>query len=203
MAFFEQIGRRITDAGQGVAQQTKNLTDMTRLNAKISENKKKMSQLLFEMGEDYYKRHRKDMNCEEQEYIERVNELFTEIIRCQDEIEAIKKADVCKVCGSRIEEGSSFCTSCGARLSGDELEDSAFWDASPSMKCPVCGAEIDEDSSFCTSCGKKLSKFDEKYDYAEDDAVQEDIQYSARICPVCGSEAEDEDLFCLNCGTKL
>lgn len=53
MAFFEQIGRRITDAGQGVAQQTKNLTDMTRLNAKISENKKKMSQLLFEMGEDY------------------------------------------------------------------------------------------------------------------------------------------------------
>lgn len=44
MAFFENIGKKITDAGQGVALQTKKLTDTTRLNAKIAENKEKMSQ---------------------------------------------------------------------------------------------------------------------------------------------------------------
>lgn len=27
-----------------------------------------MSQLLFEMGNDYYKKHRKDVDCEEQEF---------------------------------------------------------------------------------------------------------------------------------------
>ena len=89
MALFEQLGKKITDASHGVVKQTRNLTDTTRLNAKISENKKKMSQLLFEMGNDYYKKHRKDQDCEEQEYIDQLNVLFHEILRYQKEIEEI------------------------------------------------------------------------------------------------------------------
>ena len=58
MAFFENIGKKISNAGQGAAQQAKNLTDTTRLNARISELKKKISQLMLEMGNDYYKKHR-------------------------------------------------------------------------------------------------------------------------------------------------
>lgn len=203
MAFFEQIGRRITDAGQEVAQQTKNLTDTTRLNAKISDNKKKMSQLLFDMGQDYYKKHRKDTTCEEQEYIDRVNELFSEILRCQDEIEAIKNADICKVCGSRIEKGSSFCISCGTRLDSNELEESTFSSTSNVITCPICGAVVDVDSTFCTSCGSRLGGDEEMYEYGMGDETSEGTQYSPRVCPVCGTEAEDEDMFCLNCGTKL
>lgn len=203
MAFFEQIGKRITDAGQGVAQQTKNLTDTTRLNAKIAENKKKMSQLLFEMGQDYYQKHRKDKDNEEQEYIDLVNELFREILKCQKEIELIKAVDVCKVCGSRIVEGSSFCMSCGARLNADEIDDSSLIDSSNTRKCPVCGTVVDEESAFCTSCGAKLADPDDAYEYTEGDEAPEETQYSSRICPVCGAEAEDEDLFCLNCGAKL
>lgn len=203
MAFFEQIGRKITDAGQGVAQQTKNLTETTRLNAKIAENKKKMSQLLFEMGQDYYKKHRKDRDNEEQEYIDRVNELFREIIECQKEIEQIKTADVCKVCGSRIVEGSSFCMGCGTRLNADQIEESFLIISDSTRKCPVCGTSVDGDSAFCTSCGTKLADTDDADEYTEDDEASEETQYSARICPVCGTEAEDEDLFCLNCGSKL
>lgn len=41
MAFFEQIGKKITNAGQNVAQQTKNFTDVTQLNSAISEREKK------------------------------------------------------------------------------------------------------------------------------------------------------------------
>ena len=86
MAFFEEIGKKITSASQGVAKQARNLSDTTRLNAKISENKKKMSQLLFEMGNDYYKKHRKDQDCEEQEYIDQLNVLFREILKYQKEL---------------------------------------------------------------------------------------------------------------------
>ncbi len=32
MAFFEQIGKCLTDAGQNVAQQTKDFADVTKLN---------------------------------------------------------------------------------------------------------------------------------------------------------------------------
>lgn len=203
MAFFEQIGRKITDAGHGVAQQTKKLTDTTRLNAEIAEKKKKMSQLLFEMGQDYYKKHRKDKDNEEQEYIDCINALFQEIIKCQKEIERIKTAAVCKVCGSRIVEGSSFCMNCGTRLNENQFEDSSLIDTENTRTCPICGTAVDEDSAFCTACGTKLAAADDVYEYTEDDEMLQDTWNSARVCPVCGTEAEDEDLFCLNCGSKL
>lgn len=199
MAFFEQIGRRITNAGQEVAQQTKNLTEITRLNAKISENKKKMSQLLFEMGQDYYLKHKRETDNEEQNYINRVNELFREVMDFQDEIERIKTADVCKVCGSRIVEGSCFCMSCGARLNANQIESNLLTESSSGRNCPNCGAAVDEDSTFCTSCGTKLFDADDGFI----DVAQEDPQYSARICPACGMEASDDDMFCSNCGKKL
>ena len=47
MDFFEQLGKKLTDTGQNVARQTKNLADVTQLNNAISEREKKVSQLLL------------------------------------------------------------------------------------------------------------------------------------------------------------
>ena len=198
MALFEQIGKKIADASHGVVKQTRNLTDTTRLNAKISENKKKMSQLLFEMGNDYYKKHRKDQNCEEQEYIDQINALFHEILKYQEEIETIKTSEICKVCGSRIADGEEFCMSCGTRVGADEVEYED--DESESVRCcPTCGEEVDEESVFCTACGQKLEDAEDECS----DEEYEDGEESVRVCPTCGTEAEDDDIFCMNCGTKL
>ncbi len=136
MAFFKQIGKRITDVSQGVAQQTRNLTDITRLNAKIAEKKETMSQLLFEMGHDYYQKHRKDTDCEEQEYVDRLNALFLEIMKCQDEVELLKAPNTCKACGARLAEGASICMNCGARLSGVVLRTLAYQSANFSRYSP-------------------------------------------------------------------
>lgn len=199
MAFFEEIGKKITNAGQGVAQQTKNLTDTTRLNAKISETKKKMSQMLFEMGNNYYKKHRRDTDCEEQEYIDQLNSLFLEILKYQQEIEEIKNADVCKLCGSRIAEGAAFCMGCGTRVCADEIEEPEDNEI-PGRQCPVCGAAVDDKSVFCMACGTKL---DVSADAYSDEEEYEDEENSERVCHTCGAKAEDDDMFCMICGTKL
>ena len=199
MAFFEEISKKITNAGQGVAQQAKNLSDTARLNAKISENKKRMSQLLFEMGNDYYKKHRKDQDCEEQEYIDRINVLFREILRFQKEIEEIKTSETCKVCGSRITEGAAFCMSCGSRVCEEEIED-AENETAVVRRCPACGADIDEDSTFCTACGQRLEDADAE---CSDEEEYEGEEESVRVCPTCGTEAENDDIFCMNCGARL
>lgn len=202
MAFFEEIGRRIANAGQDVARQTRNLTDTTRLSAKISENKKKMSQLLFEMGNDYYKKHRKDKDCEEQEYIDQLNTLFHEILKYQKEIEEINTSETCNVCGSRVSEGAAFCMKCGTKLDADELED--IEDDESILTCPSCGAEVDEDSAFCAACGIKLEDTAEEYsDDDENEAEEYEDEDTARICPTCGAEAEDDDVFCMMCGARL
>ena len=156
MTFFKQIGKRITNVGQDVAQQTRNLTDMTRLNAKIAEKKEEMSQLLFEMGHDYYQKHRKDTDCEEQDYVERLNALFLEIMKYQDEVELLKASNTCKACGARLAEGASFCMNCGARLGANESEERNAENEITVRKCPACGAEAEDEDMFCTMCGAKL-----------------------------------------------
>lgn len=54
MAFFEQLGKRLSDAGQGVAQQTKNFADVTRLNGAISDKERRITQLYQSIGQTYY-----------------------------------------------------------------------------------------------------------------------------------------------------
>lgn len=154
MAFFEQIGRRITDAGQGVAQQTKNLTDTTRLNNLISEKKKKMSKLLWELGQDYYHKHKRDTSCEEQEYINQINTLLAEISMHKEEINQIKGVGTCVECGAEVPSNAVFCINCGAKVvTHKNVATTLNADA---RICPVCGAEAGEDNLFCNYCGTKL-----------------------------------------------
>lgn len=200
MAFLEQISRRLTDAGQSVAQQTKNLTDTTRMNAKILENKKKISKLLLEMGQDYYQKHKDDADNEEQAYINRINELSQEITRCQNEIVQIKTAPICRSCGARITENSAFCMNCGAKLQTVQAPVSS---PVPTRTCPACGSTVARDSAFCISCGTKLEVLEEEYVFIEDEDIPSEAQISPRICPVCDTETQDEDLFCPVCGTQL
>ncbi len=158
MAFFEQIGKRLTDAGQGVAQQTKNFTDVTRLNGTISEKERKISQLYASIGESYYERHRRDSTSEELQKIEEINTLFAEIAQCREEIKQIKGTVKCPDCGAEVALNSSFCNSCGAKISQDiEATESV---AAETRICPNCHVAVKKDNLFCNHCGTKLEGMD-------------------------------------------
>lgn len=154
MAFFEQIGRRISDAGQGVAQQTRNLTDTTRLNSLISEKKKKISKLLWELGQDYYHKHKRDVSCEEQDYISQINTLLAEISIHKEEINQIKGVGTCPECGAELPSNAAFCTSCGTKVALRKIASETLGE--DIRRCPTCGAEAGEDNLFCNYCGTKL-----------------------------------------------
>ena len=48
--FLDGIGKRLSDAGQGVAKHTKNFTEVTRLNGAIAEQERQAAALLRELG---------------------------------------------------------------------------------------------------------------------------------------------------------
>lgn len=197
MALFEEIGKRITNASQEVVKQTRDLTDISRLNTKISENKKEMSQLLFELGNDYYKKHRREQDNEEKIYIDQINRLFDEVVKWEDAIEAIKASEVCRACGCRVPKGSVSCANCGARLGADSFAD-AYEEGT--RVCQNCGAVVSDDSVFCTSCGTKIEVI------TEEPAGEGELDVAKRFiraCPSCGSKVEEGDLFCIACGKKL
>lgn len=135
MPFFDNIGKRISDAGQNVAKQTKNLADITQLNSAISERQKGIQQLYLSLGQAYYETHKNDPAAEESEKIRQINTLFCEIAQCRDKIAQIRSSNasiaraeqpvptqieeegnLCPKCGAAVMEGNLFCNQCGSKL---------------------------------------------------------------------------------------
>ncbi|MCC8120395.1 MAG: zinc ribbon domain-containing protein [Oscillospiraceae bacterium] len=116
MAFLNNLGKKITDAGQGVAQQTKNFTDVARLNSTISDKEKSISQLYAAIGKNYYDQHKNDEESPEKEKLEQITALLAEIDQCRTQIQEIKGVAVCPSCGAEVAQGAAFCSACGANL---------------------------------------------------------------------------------------
>ena len=155
MAFFEQLGKRLTDAGQNVAQQTKNLADVTQLNSAISDREKKISQLYLNIGQLYYEEHKGDSTAEHQEIIGEINALYAEIAQKREKIKQIKGVVKCPKCGADVPLNAAFCNACGTKMerTGDTSETNGA-----QRHCPVCHAAVSAEDSFCNNCGAKVDQ---------------------------------------------
>lgn len=158
MAFFEQIGKKLTDAGQNVAQQTKDLADVTKLNNAISNSEKKISQLFLMVGQSYYERHKADGTAEEKEKIDAINDLYAEIMENREKIRLIKGTAKCENCGAEVPNHAAFCNVCGAKVTYTENADQNI---EVGRRCPVCHAIAEKENLFCNHCGARLEETNE------------------------------------------
>lgn len=153
MAFFEQLGKRLTDAGQSVAQQTKNLADVTQLNSAISDKERKISQLCLSIGQQYYESHKDDLTAEYRELLDEINDLYAEIAEKREKIKQIKGVVKCPNCGADVPLNAAFCNACGAKI---ERDDAAGEKSGAQRRCPACHAVVSAEDSFCNNCGTKV-----------------------------------------------
>lgn len=148
MAILEMIGRKIADAGQGAAQQAKNLTEISKWNHEIMEKEKAISQLFSTIGKTYFNMQKDNPNASLREEIDQITSLQAEIMQCQEEIKRIKGTTKCPACGADVPLRAAFCNACGARVIST---------ASDSIRqCPVCNGHISTNDPFCTHCGSKI-----------------------------------------------
>lgn len=152
MDFFEQLGKKISDASQNVAQQTKNFADTTKLNSAISDKEKKISSLFLSLGQAYYEGHKDDAGAEQKEIIDEINGLYAEIADNKEQIKQIKGVEKCPKCGADVPLNSTFCSVCGTKIERavEEKKEEI------GRKCPKCGATVADGDSFCNACGTKV-----------------------------------------------
>ena len=153
MDFFEQLGKKLTDAGQNVVQQTKSIADVVRLNSEVSAKERAITQLYIKIGQAYYDRHKNDSDAEDFQTISEIYRLYKEIAQCQETIKRIKGVTKCPGCGADVPMGAAFCNVCGEQIPASIV---SVREAQGSKKCPNCHSDVDEDNAFCVFCGTKL-----------------------------------------------
>ena len=90
MDFFEKLGKRISDMGSAVAQNTKNLADTASLQKANSDNKKKIEQLYAAIGKAYYENHKNDSTAEEAAAMAEITALLAQIEENDEKIKQLK-----------------------------------------------------------------------------------------------------------------
>lgn len=80
----------------------------------------------------------------------------------------------CKVCGSEVERGQAYCSTCGAEVV-----------ANYEVKCPICGTKNNAGSRYCANCGEVLGVLRKP------------------VCTICGAENLPGTKFCSHCGAPV
>lgn len=193
MGIFDELGRRVTNAGQKTVQKTKEFSESARINALIGDEEKKIKNACCEIGKIYASLHKNDYEPEVASWMEIVNEAEQKIEDYKRQIEAIKAVKRCS-CGAELVEGMAFCAACGSPVQKQEPI------TAEEMKCVHCGNPIKKDANFCIHCGMPVENV-QNIEKPEVSPVEEVVE--EQICSVCGAKQSLEAVFCTECGNRM
>lgn len=209
MAFFDDLGRKLTSVSQSAVQKTKDAADVAKIHSEISALERTAANLYQQIGKLYVAKHAADCESDFAGMIGSVVETERKIAAFRQKIQDIKGMVRCEKCGADIPAGAAFCSFCGA-----PAPKAAPVENAPALeKCPSCGAMIAQGTRFCTACGKPMLRDTvppappapeppaEAPVQAE--APAEPAAPAAKACPACGAVNEADCAFCTECGHKL
>ena len=153
MAFFDDLSKKISQAGQNVVQMTKDFNDVNRINSLISEEEKKINNNYYQIGKLYVAIYGNNYAPDFEYMIASLRESDRKINEYKQQLKEIKGIVHCERCGAEVESGVAFCGACGAPMPQVESDGEVM------IKCPDCGQKVQKDMRFCTGCGKPTANF--------------------------------------------
>lgn len=152
MAFFDDFGKKLSQAGQSAVQKTKDMTEIAKINGAINEEEKKINNTYFQIGKLYATLHSSDYEADFEGMITYLKGAEQRIAQYKEQIQQIKRVTRCEKCGAEVADNSAFCSSCGAPMP----KKTAPIDENM-IRCPGCGQAVSKNMRFCTSCGRPLA----------------------------------------------
>lgn len=193
MAFFDNIGKKISDLGQGAMTKTRDLADSARTSAAISDEERKINSYYSQLGRLYYAKCADSADGEFLNIVNMIKDSNRRIEELRAENRARKGLVKCPKCGAENAVDSLFCCACGNRME--------FHAATPSG-----GAE---NVSGEKAAGQDIVS-DEKQPDSESAADETATGAPAetneipeqRVCSSCGAPIGEGAVFCGSCGTR-
>ncbi len=194
MAFFEDLGKKISQTSQGVVQKTKDTAEVMKLNGLISDEEKNVNNFYSLIGKKYFELYAENPDQDFANMVQAIKNSQIKIRTYSDQIKKLKGITQCPNCGSDVGYGIKFCSACGGKMP----------EVNANLRCVVCGATIAEGCAFCTTCGTKVERANEtKAVPAEPVAPAPAPVVSANFCTNCNAQLEEGVAFCTACGTKV
>ena len=192
MSFFEDIGKRISEAGQGAARKTRDIADSARSSIMISDEEKKINGLYAELGRAYYEKYAAAEDCEFFEAVRSINEANSRIRELRQQDAVRRGMRVCTKCGAALAADSSFCNVCGAPVEAPAAAADEAVGMAPNTD--ETGAETAYENTAETAAEEHVAAAGEEQSAAADADVKK--------CHVCGTELAREAAFCKECGAR-
>jgi predicted amidophosphoribosyltransferase len=163
MAFFENFGKKVSEAAQAAAKKSSELVEVTKMNMNISSEEDKIKKIYYAIGKKVYENYCKDPEQYSQfsEECSEINAHMESIKKLKARILEAKNMRLCQGCGEEIGRDVVFCPKCGAKQEPlQEKESAQPTEPSESHQhyCPSCGAAVSEEAVFCPGCGKNLKE---------------------------------------------
>lgn len=167
MAFFDDLGRKISQSGQEAVKQGKSMATVAKQKSSISALQVKIKDMYAQIGEMYYKENKEHPDELYIDAITTIQKYEKEIEDAKLIIQNEKGIKVCPKCGKEISVAVPYCTVCGTRVEVSHAQETASESETSSVQeeskadspmCPKCGARVPSGSQFCTTCGTKLGE---------------------------------------------
>lgn len=152
MDFFNKLGSKITEAGQGVQEQAKIMTEQAKLNSTITSNEKTINNLYLELGKEYFELYKDEPQSFSLAYIDKINQLTIDNVELKATLNELKGVMNCEDCGAECPITNNCCSKCGALLNKTSLPNQS------NPCCGGCGKVIENGVKFCTGCGAPVNQ---------------------------------------------
>ena len=121
MAFFEDLGKKLTKVGEVAAEKTKGVAEYTKLNAKILDIQNKLDKAYVEVGKKYLELHPANEEEDMKAVVEAVYVLEDQLKDLRKQLQELKGTAKCATCGSECAADDVFCRKCGSELKKEEV----------------------------------------------------------------------------------
>lgn len=90
MGFFDELGKKISDASQDMMQKGKDFADTTKLNSQIHDEEKKISAVYTKIGKKYFEEFHQAAGAGYQDLVDEIHASQAKISEYQDKLNALK-----------------------------------------------------------------------------------------------------------------
>lgn len=116
MGFFDDVKDTVVNTGREVGSKAKELAEVTKLKNSIAAQERKIKEQYEAIGKLYVENHGEEPEAIFKDAISAIRSAKMIIAQKQEELNQLKSVKICPACGAVIEEESSFCSKCGAKI---------------------------------------------------------------------------------------